>query len=152
MHACSGILFNHESPRRSTNFISRKISSSISLILNNKLKKITLGNIYAKRDWGHAKDYVYAMWKMMQLKKPQDLVIGTGKIHTVKDFLKIAFNHVDLDYRKYIKTDKKFLRPNDKNILKADFSKANKLIKWKPKINFKSLVTEMVEHDLKFSK
>ena len=152
MHACSGILFNHESPRRNTNFISRKISSSISLILNNKLKKITLGNIHAKRDWGHAKDYVYAMWKMMQLKRPQDLVIGTGKIHTVKDFLKIAFSHVNLDYRKYIKIDKKFLRPNDKTILKADFRKAEKLIKWKPKINFKSLVTEMVEHDLKFSK
>ena len=105
LYACSGILFNHESPRRNINFISRKISSSLALILKKKLKKINLGNINAQRDWGHAKDYVYAMWKMLQLKKPHDIVIGTGKTHTVKDFLRIAFSSVNLDYRKYIKIE-----------------------------------------------
>tara|TARA_B100000575_G_scaffold292858_1_gene302412 strand:+ start:1611 stop:2561 length:951 start_codon:yes stop_codon:yes gene_type:complete len=149
LYACSGILFNHESPRRNINFISRKISSNLALILKKKLKKISLGNINAQRDWGHAKDYVYAMWKMLQLKKPHDFVIGTGKTHTVKDFLKIAFSSVNLDYRKYIKIDKSFMRPNDKIILKADFKKAKKILKWKPQISFKSLVLEMVNNDLK---
>ena len=150
--ACSGILFNHESPRRNINFISRKISSSLALILKKKLKKINLGNINAQRDWGHAKDYVYAMWKMLQLKKPHDFVIGTGKTHTVKDFLQIAFSSVNLDYRKYIKIDKSFMRPNDKIILKADFKKAKKILKWKPQISFRSLVQEMVNHDFKMTK
>ncbi len=149
LYACSGILFNHESPRRNINFISRKISSNLALILKKKLKKISLGNINAQRDWGHAKDYVYAMWKMLQLKKPHDFVIGTGKTHTVKDFLKIAFSSVNLDYRKHIKIDKSFMRPNDKIILKADFKKAKKILKWKPQISFKSLVLEMVNNDLK---
>ncbi len=152
LYACSGILFNHESPKRNKNFISRKISSNLALILKKKLKKINLGNINAQRDWGHAKDYVYAMWKMLQLKKPQDFVIGTGKTHSVKDFLQIAFSSVNLDYRKYIKIDKSFMRPNDKVILKADFKKAKKLLKWKPQISFKSLVLEMVNHDLKITK
>ena len=149
LYACSGILFNHESPRRNINFISRKISSSLALILKKKLKKINLGNINAQRDWGHAKDYVYAMWKMLQLKKPHDFVIGTGKTHTVKDFLQIAFSSVNLDYRKYIKIDKSFMRPNDEIILKADFRKAKKILKWKPQISFRSLVKEMVNHDLR---
>jgi len=152
LYACSGILFNHESPRRNTNFISRKISSNLAMILRKRLKKINLGNINAKRDWGHAKDYVYAMWKMLQLKKPHDFVIGTGKTHSVKDFLQIAFNSVNLDYRKYIKIDKSFMRPNDKIILKANFKKAKKILKWKPQISFKSLVLEMVNHDLKITK
>ena len=148
IHACSGILYNHESPRRNINFVSRKITKNLSLILKGKLKKITLGNINSKRDWGHAKDYVYAMWKMLQIKKPDDFVIGTGKMHTVKDFIKIAFQHVNLDYNKFIKIDKKLFRPNDKIILKANFSKAKNRLKWKPKIKFKSLVKEMVDYDL----
>ena len=152
LYACSGILFNHESPRRNINFISRKISSSLALILKKRLKKISLGNINAQRDWGHAKDYVYAMWKMLQLKKPHDFVIGTGKTHTVKDFLQIAFSSVNLDYRKYIKIDKSFMRPNDKIILKADFKKAKKILKWEPQISFRSLVQEMVNHDFKMTK
>ena len=122
------------------------------MILRKRLKKINLGNINAKRDWGHAKDYVYAMWKMLQLKKPHDFVIGTGKTHTVKDFLQIAFSSVNLDYRKYIKIDKSFMRPNDKIILKADFKKAKKILKWKPQISFRSLVQEMVNHDFKMTK
>ncbi len=148
IHACSGILYNHESPRRNENFVSRKITKNLSLILKGKIKKITLGNIYSKRDWGHAKDYVNAMWKMMQLKRPQDFVIGTGKTHSVKDFIKLAFSHVNLNYNNYIKIDKKLFRPKDKVVLKANFNKAKKLLKWKPTITFKSLVKEMVEHDL----
>ena len=149
IHACSGILFNHESPRRNENFVSRKITKNLALIVKGKVKKITLGNINSKRDWGHAKDYVLAMWKMLQLRKPQDIVIGTGKIHSVKDFIKIAFDQVNLDYKKYIKIDKKLYRPNDKVLLKANFNKAKRVLKWKPKTNFKSLVKEMVNNDLK---
>ena len=149
IHACSGILFNHESPRRSDNFVSRKITKNLALILKGKIKKIKLGNIHAKRDWGHARDYVYAMWKMMQVKKPEDFVIGTGKVHSVKDFIKIAFDHVNLNYKEYIKIDKKLLRPNDKVILKANSKKAKKILKWKPSVNFKTLVEEMVDYDLK---
>ena len=152
IHACSGILYNHESPRRNESFVSRKITKNLSLILNGKLKKIVLGNINSKRDWGHAKDYVFAMWKMMQLNTPQDFVIGSGKIHTVRDFVKLAFQHVNLNYKKYIKIDKKLFRPNDKIVLKANFNKAKKILKWKPKITFKSLVKEMVEYDLKIDK
>lgn len=152
IHACSGILYNHESPRRNQNFVSRKISKNLSLIIKGKIKKIILGDINSKRDWGHAKDYVYAMWKMLQLNRPMDFVIGTGKTHTVKDFLKIAFSHVELDYRKYIKIDKNLIRPNDKIILRANFKKAKKYLKWQPKISFKSLVKEMVDYDLKNTK
>ena len=149
IHACSGILYNHESPRRNENFVSRKITKNLSLIIKGKVKKISLGNINSKRDWGHAKDYVYAMWKMMQLKKPQDFVIGSGKTHTVKDFIKLAFKYANLNYKKYIKIDNKLFRPNDKVILKANFNKAKKILKWKPRITFKSLVKEMVEYDLR---
>ena len=148
LFACSGILFNHESPRRNINFVTRKITKSLSLIKKGKKKKLIMGNLKSKRDWGHTKDYVFAMWKMLQLKKPKDFVIGTGKIHTVKDFVKIAFERVNLDYRKYITIDKKFYRPNDKYVLKADFSRAKKILKWKPKIKFKSLVHEMVDFDM----
>jgi GDPmannose 4,6-dehydratase len=146
--ACSGILYNHESPRRNESFVSRKITKSIKLILKGRINKINLGNIDAKRDWGHAKDYVFAMWKMLQHSKAQDFVIGSGKLHSVKDFLNYAFNYVNLDYKKYIKINKKFFRPNDNVVLKANCSRAKKILKWKPKISFKSLVFEMVEHDL----
>ena len=149
IHACSGILFNHESPRRNENFVSRKITKNLSLILKGKIKKISLGNINSQRDWGHAKDYVYAMWKMLQLKKPQDFVIGSGKTHTVKDFIKLAFKLVDLNYKKHIRIDSELFRPNDKVILKANFNKAKKILKWKPTITFKQLVREMVEYDLR---
>jgi len=152
IHACSGILYNHESPRRNQNFVSRKISKNLSLIIKGRIKKIKLGNINSKRDWGHAKDYVYAMWKMLQQKKPQDFVIGTGKLHSVKDFIKCAFKHVNLDYKNYIMIDKKLFRPNDKIILRANFKKAKKILKWSPKISFKSLVHEMVDYDLKTTK
>ena len=148
LFSCSGILYNHESPLRSENFVSRKITSSVARIMFKKQKKLTLGSINSKRDWGYAGDYVEAMWKMLQQKKPRDFVIGTGKIHSVKDFLKIAFNYAGLDYKKYVKFDKKLMRPNDNVILKADFKKAKKILNWSPKTNFKQLVHKMVDFDI----
>ena len=148
LFACSGILFNHESPRRNKKFVTRKITHTLASIIKGKKNKLILGNIDSKRDWGHAKDYVYAMWKMLQIKTPRDFVIGTGKTHTVKDFLIIAFKYLNLDYRKFVTIDKKLLRKADKIILKADFKKAKNILKWKPKINFTSLIHEMVDSDL----
>jgi len=146
--SCTGILYNHESERRDINFVSKKIVNSAAKIKLNISKSIKLGNIHSKRDWGSAKDYVYAMWKMLQLEKPEDFVIGTGFQHSVKDFLSLAFKHLNLDYKKYIKIDKKLIRPKDVNILKADSTKAKKILKWKPKISFKKLVISMVESEL----
>ena len=148
LFACSGILFNHESPRRNKKFVTRKITHALASIIKGKKNKLILGNIDSKRDWGHAKDYVYAMWKMLQIKTPRDFVIGTGKTHTVKDFLIIAFKYLNLDYRKFVTIDKKLLRKTDKIILKADYKKAKNILKWKPKINFTSLIHEMVDSDL----
>ena len=148
LFACSGILFNHESPRRNKKFVTRKITHALASIIKGKKNKLILGNIDSKRDWGHAKDYVYAMWKMLQIKTPTDFVIGTGKTHTVKDFLIIAFKYLNLDYRKFVTIDKKLLRKTDKIILKADYKKAKNILKWKPKINFTSLIHEMVDSDL----
>ena len=150
--ACTGILFNHESPRRGFEFVTRKISSSVAKIKLGKQKTLQLGNIYAKRDWGHAKDYVEAMWLMLQQKKPEDFVIGTGKMHSVKDFAKLAFSIVGLNYKKYIKFNKNLLRPAEVDTLKANYNKAKKNLKWKPKTNFTQLVKEMVKEDLKFFK
>ena len=149
LFTCSGILFNHESPRRGFEFVTRKITHSVARIKFGLQKDLKLGNVNAKRDWGHAKDYVFAMWKMLQIKKPQDFVIGTGKVNSVRDFIKIAFKHVNLDYRKYINIKKNLFRPNDKIVLRADSKKAYKVLKWKPKILFKSLVQEMVDYDIK---
>jgi GDPmannose 4,6-dehydratase len=150
--ACTGILFNHESPRRGFEFVTRKISSSVAKIKLGKQKTLQLGNIFAKRDWGHAKDYVEAMWLMLQQKKPNDFVIGTGKMHSVKDFAKLAFSLVGLNYKKYIKFNKTLLRPAEVDTLRANYNKAKKILKWKPKTNFKQLVREMVREDLKFFK
>tara|TARA_B100000795_G_scaffold225683_1_gene181476 strand:- start:192 stop:1139 length:948 start_codon:yes stop_codon:yes gene_type:complete len=148
LFSCSGILYNHESPLRNENFVSKKITMAIARIISKKQKKLILGSINSKRDWGYAEDYVEAMWKMLQQKKPQDFVIGTGKMHSVKDFLNIAFKYVGLDYKKYIKFDKKFLRPKDTTVLQADFKKAQKILKWRPKTNFKELVHKMVDFDI----
>ena len=150
--ACSGILFNHESPRRGFEFVTRKISFAVAKIKLGIQNKLFLGNIEAKRDWGHAKDYVKAMWLMLQQKKPKDYVIGTGKTYSVKEFVKIAFNHVGLNYKKYIRTDKKLFRPAEVDLLKANYSNAKKELKWKPEITFKKLVTNMVDSDIKFVK
>ena len=150
--ACTGILFNHESPRRGFEFVTRKISSAVARIKLGKQKYLQLGNINAKRDWGHAKDYIKAMWLMLQQEKPSDFVIGTGKMHSVKDFLKLAFSIVGLDYKKYVKFNKSLLRPAEVDTLRANYDKAKKNLKWKPSINFNQLVKEMVEEDLKFFK
>ncbi len=148
--ACSGILFNHESPKRGFEFVTRKITHAVAKIKLGLQKDLQLGNLDAKRDWGHASDYVQAMWKMLQQKKPEDFVIGTGKMHSVREFAKLAFEHVGLDYKKYIKMNKLFLRPSEVDTLCADYKKAFKILKWKPKITFKELVKEMVNEDLDF--
>ena len=149
LYACTGILFNHESPRRGFEFVTRKITSTVAKIKSGKEKFLELGNIKSKRDWGHAKDYVEAMWKMLQLKKPEDFVIGTGETHSVEEFVRLAFNFADLDYKKYLKINKKFFRPSEVDLLISDYSKAKKKLKWKPKTKFKDLVYEMVEEDIK---
>ena len=150
LHASNGILFNHESPRRGFEFVSRKISCAVARIKKGLQKKLILGNINAKRDWGHAKDYVEAMWLMLQQKNPGDYVIGTGKEHSVEDFAKKAFNHVGLNYKDYVVIDKNLMRPAEVDTLLADYSKAKKFLKWEPKISFDDLVKEMVESDLKY--
>ncbi len=149
LFACTGILFNHESPRRGFEFVTRKITSAVAKIKSGKQKYLELGNIKAKRDWGHAKDYVEAMWKMLQQNKPDDFVIGTGKVHSVENFLKLSFKYAGLDYKKYLKINKKFYRPSEVDFLVADFSKAKKKLNWKPRIKFNQLVKEMTDSDLK---
>lgn len=150
LFACSGILFNHESPRRGYEFVTRKISYSVARIKLGLQKKLYLGNLDSKRDWGDARDYVVAMWKILQQKKPLDFVIGTGKTYSVKDFIKVAFAHVGLDYRKYISIDKKLYRPAEVDLLIADYKKAKKSLNWRPTTNFKKLVIDMVNSDLDF--
>jgi|TARA_B100001059_G_scaffold48154_1_gene41105 GDPmannose 4,6-dehydratase len=152
LFACSGILFNHESPRRGFEFVTRKISFAVAKIKLGLQKNLYLGNLNAKRDWGHAHDYIKAMWLMLQKKSPTDYVVGTGKTYSVKEFVKIAFGHVGLNYKDYVKKDKRLFRPAEVDLLKADFSKAKKELKWKPETSFKELVINMVESDLNFVK
>ena len=149
LHASNGILFNHESPRRGFEFVTRKISHAVARIKTGSKEKLKLGNINAKRDWGHAKDYVEAMWLMLQKKTPEDYVIGTGKEHSVEEFAKNAFAHVGLNYKDHIIIDEKLKRPAEVDTLLADYSKAKKDLNWNPKISFNDLVTNMVENDLK---
>ena len=148
LFACSGILYNHESPRRGDFFVTKKIAKAAARIKKGLDKKIYLGNINAKRDWGYSKDYVKYMWKSLQLKKPQDFVLGTGKLHSVKDFLKIAFERVGLNYQKYLVIDKKYYRNENKINLVADNSVAKKKLKFKPSKSFKEMVHEMVDFEL----
>ena len=152
LHASNGILFNHESPRRGFEFVTRKISQGVARIKKGFQKKIKLGNIKSKRDWGHAIDYVNAMWLMLQQENGGDYVIGTGKQHTVEEFAQKAFAHVGLNYKDYVDIDKKFMRPADVDTLLADYTKAKKILKWEPKITFDNLVISMVEHDLRHVK
>lgn len=152
LHASSGILFNHESPRRGFEFVTRKITQAIAKIKHGLQKKLYLGNIHAKRDWGHAKDYVEAMWLMLQQRYPDDYVVGTGSTHSVEEFTKIAFNILDLDYEKYLIIDKKLFRPSEVELLVSDSSKIRNKLQWKPKISFENLISEMVISDYKFIK
>ncbi len=149
MFACNGILFNHESPRRGIEFVTRKISDGVAQIAAGKKKKLTLGNLDAKRDWGFAGDYVEAMWLMMQSKTPDDFVIASGKAHTVKEFVVAAFEAAGVeDWEKRVEVDKKFLRPAEVELLQGDAGKAKKELGWAPKTSFKQLVEMMVQADL----
>jgi GDPmannose 4,6-dehydratase len=150
MYALSGILFNHESPRRGGEFVTRKISSSAAKIKLGLEKKIRLGNLEAKRDWGHAKDYVNAMWLMLQQDEPEDFVIATGISHSVEEFLEAAFNYVDLDYRDYLVLDENLYRPAEVNLLQGNASNARGKLNWSPLISFEELIKEMVEGDLEW--
>jgi GDPmannose 4,6-dehydratase len=149
MHATSGILYNHESPRRGLEFVTRKITSHCARIKLGLEDKIKLGNLDAKRDWGHAKEYVQAMWMMLQMKEPDDYVISTGETHSVREFLEIAFNYLELDPYKYLEIDQTFYRPSDVMLLHGNSSKAKKIINWNYSTSFESLIKEMVDNDLK---
>ena len=146
--ACSGILFNHESPRRGFEFVTRKISRGVAKIKMGLAKELRLGNLEAKRDWGFSGDYVEAMWLILQQNKPDDYVIATGETHTVKEFVQFAFSYVGLDWKKHVKIDKDFYRPSEVHLLLGDYSKARKRLGWKPKVKFEELVKMMVESDL----
>ena len=152
LFCCSGILFNHESPRRGFEFVTRKITHAVARIKLGMQKDLKLGNIEAKRDWGHAKDYVVAMWLMLQQKKPQDYVVSTGKQYSVKQFAKLAFEIAGLDYKNYVKIDKKLNRPADVQTLLGDCKKAKNNLKWKQKFSFEDLVKDMVDHDMEVVK
>lgn len=147
----NGILFNHESPLRGETFVTRKITRAVSRISLGLQNQLTLGNLNASRDWGYAGDYVEAMYLMMQHNKPDDWVIATGETHTVKEFLEIAFNYVNLDFEKFVQTSDKYFRPNEVNYLLGDPTKAINLLGWKPKTTFKELVQMMVNSDLKLA-
>ena len=148
LFACNGILFNHESPRRGETFVTRKITRGLANIIAKKEKKIYLGNIGAKRDWGYVPEFVEAMWLMLQQDEPDDFVIGTGETHSVKEFLEEAFAYLDLDWEEYIEIDPIYFRPTEVENLRADFSKAKSILNWSPKISFKDLVKIMVDFDL----
>jgi GDPmannose 4,6-dehydratase len=148
LFACSGILFNHESPRRGENFVTRKVTRSIAQILAGKLDKLRMGNLDAKRDWGHARDYVRAMWLMLQQDEAEDYVIATGVSRSVKDLVEAAFGLAGLEWDKFVEVDKAYLRPTDVSEVRGDSSKAADRLGWKPTITFDELIREMLEHDL----
>lgn len=148
MYCCSGILFNHESPRRGFEFVTRKISNGVARIKHGLADTISLGNLDARRDWGHAKDYVEAMHLMLQQDQPDDYVIATGETYSVRQFCEYAFGHVGLNYEDYVKIDERFIRPAEVELLVGDASKATEVLGWKPKYNLEALVQEMVEGDL----
>jgi GDPmannose 4,6-dehydratase len=147
MFACNGILFNHESPRRGETFVTRKITRAAAMIKAGSQDKLYLGNLDAKRDWGYAKEYVEAMWLMLQQEQPDDYVIATGKTHSVREFLEESFSYSGLDWRQYLEIDPKYYRPAEVDILVGDASKARKLLNWEPKTRFEDLVHLMVDAD-----
>ena len=148
LHASSGILFNHESPRRGETFVTRKITRAIAHILCGLQDKLYLGNLDAKRDWGYAKEYVEAMWLMLQQDQPDDYVIATNETHSVKEFLEVAFGHAGLDWRKHVEIDEKYFRPAEVDLLIGDYSKAKKKLGWEPKTRFTDLAKLMVDADI----
>ena len=149
MYCVGGILFNHESPRRGFEFVTRKITSTVARIKFGLASELRLGNLDAKRDWGHASDYVRAMYSMLQQPEPDDYVIATGETHSVREFCELAFTEAGLDYRNYVKTDDRFYRPAEVDLLVGDSSKARRVLGWAPRYTFQGLVREMVEADLR---
>ena len=152
MFAVSGILFNHESERRGLEFVTRKITHAVARIKLGKQKELFLGNLDSKRDWGYAPDYVEAMWMMLQQDKPQDFVISTGKTWSVKQFVKMAFKSVGLNWENHVKKDDRFMRPAEVDLLVGDPTKAKKILGWQPKTSFKQMVELMVQADIKKEK
>jgi GDPmannose 4,6-dehydratase len=148
LHASSGILFNHESPRRGETFVTRKITRAAAHIKHGVQHKLFLGNLEARRDWGYAPDYVRAMWLMLQQDRPDDFVVGTGEAHTVREFLELAFSHAGLDWRDHVGLDPRYLRPADVDHLRADPSKARMVLAWEPTVTFEELVRIMMEADM----
>lgn len=148
-YAASGILFNHESPRRGPEFVTRKVSKAVARISLGKQEKVQLGNLQSRRDWGHARDFVRAMWAMLQLDEPQDFVIATGQTHTVGDLCQLAFDVVGLDWREYVESDASLLRPAEVDHLVGDASRARATLGWKPETTFAELIREMVETDIR---
>jgi len=148
IHCVNGILFNHESPRRGETFVTRKVTRAVAKILAGKQDSLYLGNLDAKRDWGYAPEYVEAMWMMLQTDEPQDFVIGTGKNYSVKEFVKTAFEYAGLDYKDFVKLDERYLRPIEVDELKADPSKAENILGWKPEIYLDGLISIMVDADM----
>jgi len=148
MHTTNGILFNHESPRRGETFVTRKITRAVAAIKQGKQKELYLGNLDAKRDWGYAPEYVEAMWMMLQQDTPDDYVVATGETHTIREFLEIAFGHVDLDWKEFVKYDARYERPAEVELLVGDASKAKRQIGWEAKVRFAQLVQIMVDADL----
>ena len=147
LRASNGILFNHESPRRGYEFVTRKITSGVARIVAGVANTLKLGNLEAKRDWGHAREYVEAMWLMLQQPEPDDFVVATGETHSVREFVELAFSHVGLDYQKYVVIDNELFRPAEVNLLLGDSSKARKVLGWNNRLRFQDLVREMVESD-----
>ncbi|MGZ3454769.1 MAG: GDP-mannose 4,6-dehydratase [Polyangiales bacterium] len=148
LHASNGILFNHESERRGENFVTRKITRGLAEIKKGKAKELRLGNLEAQRDWGHARDYVEAMWMMLQREKPDDYVVATGETHSVREFLDEAFGYVNLNWKDFVVVDPKYFRPAEVDVLLGDPAKATRDLGWKPKVSFKELVRLMVDSDL----
>jgi len=151
MFCCSGLLFNHEGPRRGYEFVTRKITSTVARIKLGLASELRLGNLEAKRDWGHAADYVRAMYLMLQQSQPDDFVVASGKTHSVREFCELAFAQVDLDYQDYVVIDEKHYRPAEVDLLVGDSTKARQVLNWQPKYTFHELVKEMVETDLKMA-
>ncbi|MGD0667002.1 MAG: GDP-mannose 4,6-dehydratase [Bryobacteraceae bacterium] len=147
--AVSGMMFNHESPRRGFEFVTRKITSGVARIACGRAKELRLGNLEAKRDWGHAREYVDAMWRMLQQPNPSDYVVATGETHSVREFCELAFAEADLDYRQYVVVDENFYRPAEVDLLVGDATKARKILGWEPHVRFRELVREMVREDLR---
>jgi GDPmannose 4,6-dehydratase len=148
LFACSGILFNHESPRRGETFVTRKITRAVAHIKAGLQKKLYLGNLDAKRDWGYAKEYVEAMWLMLQQDKADDYVIATNETHSVREFLEVAFAHAGLDWQKYVEIDENYFRPAEVDLLIGDYSKAKRQLGWQPKTTFNALAKLMVDSDV----